>query len=41
MAMVCFYSFQLIIPYESGYHYAIWIKFLGPLASICLNNYKT
>jgi hypothetical protein len=36
----CFYTFQLLIPRANGHHYAIWIKFIGPIGSICLNLFK-
>lgn len=38
--MFCFYTFQLLIPRRDGHHYAIWIKFIGPIGSICLNLFK-
>ena len=38
--MFCFYTFQLLIPGRNGHHYAIWIKFVGPIGSVLLNMYK-
>jgi len=38
--MFCFYTFQLAIPTKNGHHYAMWIKFVGPLGSIALNYWK-
>ena len=38
--MFVFYAFQLLINTRNGYHYAMWIKFVGPVGSICLNLFK-
>jgi hypothetical protein len=38
--MFFMYTFQLLIPRANGHHYAIWIKFIGPIGHICLNLYK-
>jgi hypothetical protein len=38
--MFIFYSLQLLINTRNGYHYAIWIKFVGPVGSILLNMFK-
>jgi hypothetical protein len=34
------YTFQLAINTRNGHQYAIWIKFIGPIGSICLNLFK-
>jgi len=39
--MFCFYTFQLAIGRPGGEKYALWIKFIGPIASICMNLFKT
>ena len=36
----CFYTFQLAIPTKNGYHYAMYIKLIGPCGSIALNYFK-
>jgi hypothetical protein len=36
----CFYTFQLAIGTKNGHHYAMYIKLIGPLASIALNYWK-
>ena len=38
--MFCLYTFQLAINTPNGAKYAIWIKFVGPIGSICLNLFK-
>lgn len=38
--MFCLYTFQLAINTPNGSKYAIWIKFVGPIGSICLNLFK-
>lgn len=37
----CFYTFQLAINTPHGHHFAMLIKLIGPIGSICLNLYKT
>ena len=39
--MFCFFTFQLAINRPGGHHYALWIKFVGPLGSIAMNMFKT
>jgi len=39
--MAVFYLIQTILPGKNGYQFALWIKLIGPIGSICLNNYKT
>lgn len=40
--MAAFYTLQLLIARtENGYHYAMWIKLIGPIGSICMNLWKT
>mmetsp|Transcript_12709 Transcript_12709/g.21410 ORF Transcript_12709/g.21410 Transcript_12709/m.21410 type:complete len:384 (-) Transcript_12709:73-1224(-) len=38
--MFLFYTFQLLIYTPNGHQYAIWMKFIGPIGSICLNVFK-
>ena len=38
--MFCFYTFQLAINRPNGYHYAMWIKLVGPCGSIALNYFN-
>jgi hypothetical protein len=38
--LMMFYVFQLLIHTEGGAKYAMWMKFLGPIGSICLNLWK-
>jgi hypothetical protein len=35
-----FYSFQLLIHKEGGDKYAMWMKLIGPIGSLCLNLWK-
>jgi hypothetical protein len=36
----CFYTFQLAINTQNGHHFALLIKLIGPIGSVCLNMYK-
>jgi len=38
--MFAFYGFQLLINQPNGYHYAIWIKLIGPIGSVLLCLFK-
>lgn len=38
--MFLFYTLQLAIGTRNGYHYAIYIKLLGPVGSMCMNLFK-
>ena len=36
-----FYVLQLIVARPNGYHFAVWIKLIGPIGSVCMNLWKT
>jgi hypothetical protein len=36
-----FYVLQLLVARPNGHHFAVWIKLIGPIASICMNLWKT
>lgn len=38
--MIAIFSAQLNLGTKEGYKYAILIKLIGPLGSICMNNWK-
>mmetsp|Transcript_35854 Transcript_35854/g.54988 ORF Transcript_35854/g.54988 Transcript_35854/m.54988 type:complete len:264 (+) Transcript_35854:350-1141(+) len=40
LVLFLFYVFQLLIYQEGGDKYAMWIKVIGPVGSICLNYWK-
>jgi hypothetical protein len=40
IVMFCFYFAQLMITRPNGYHYAMWIKIIGPIGGIFLCLYK-
>jgi len=40
IVFMIFYTFQLLIHTENGDKYAMWMKLIGPLGSICLNLWK-
>ena len=38
--LMIFYSFQMLIHQEGGAKYAMWMKLIGPIGSVCLNLWK-